>query len=77
MEDDCNRHNQVLKETEEKYNKDRDQLRQLIEELTSVVKENKVTLLHLSEINKKQEEILLSQSQILLQKVTAKLYNIF
>lgn len=56
-------------ETEEKYNKDREQLRQLIDELTSVVKGNKVTLLHLSKINKEQEALIMSQSDILLKKV--------
>lgn len=55
--------------TEDKYNKDRDQLRQLVDELTTVVKENKVTLMHMSEVNKKQEALLISQSQVLLQKV--------
>lgn len=62
-------------ETEEKYNTDREELRKLVNELTSVVKENKVTLLHLSAINKQQEEMLISQSEMLLKKVKLKEYR--
>lgn len=69
MEEDCKHQCQVIVEVNEKYDKDREQLQQMVEELTAVVQENKMTLLHLSEINKKQKALILSQSEILLEKV--------
>lgn len=69
MEEDCQKQCEIIATTEEKYKKDREQLIQLVDELTTVVEENKVTLLHLSEVNKQQEELLFSRSQILVQKV--------
>ncbi|KAG5882064.1 hypothetical protein JTB14_007726 [Gonioctena quinquepunctata] len=53
---------------EMKFEKDREELRALIDELTYVVKQNKATLLQLSEINKQQETVIASQSAILLEK---------
>lgn len=44
-------------------------MEKLIQELTGVVKENKLTLLQMSEINKQQENIINSQSMALLTKV--------
>lgn len=69
MEEDCEKQYGYIKEAQGKFDKDRNQLRQLVDELTTVVKENKVTLLHLAEVNKQQEALLLSQSDILLKKV--------
>lgn len=50
-------------------------MEKLIQELTGVVKENKLTLLQMSEINKQQENIINSQSMALLTKVVWRIIN--
>ncbi|XP_057653082.1 leucine-rich repeat and coiled-coil domain-containing protein 1-like [Diorhabda carinulata] len=57
-----------FKKNEEKHEKDKKQLRNLVNELTTVVKQNKITLLQLSEINKQQERLLLSQTSVISEK---------
>ncbi|XP_023012318.1 uncharacterized protein isoform X2 [Leptinotarsa decemlineata] len=56
-------------ENERNYETEREELKNLVEELTNVVKQNKMTLLQLSDINKHQEALIASQSAILLEKM--------
>ncbi|CAH2005561.1 unnamed protein product [Acanthoscelides obtectus] len=68
LEDEYQQQCREAIEKESKYLKERDELRSLVEELTAVVQQNKVTLLQLSEINKEQEALILSQGAVLSEK---------
>nr|CAI5864875.1 unnamed protein product [Callosobruchus analis] len=68
LEDEYQQQCREAIEKESKYIKERDELRALVEELTAVVQQNKVTLLQLSDINKEQAELILSQGAILSEK---------
>ncbi|KAJ8932723.1 hypothetical protein NQ314_014418 [Rhamnusium bicolor] len=68
LEDKCKRQCETTLQKEKRYEKERDEMRQLVDELTNVVKQNKVTLLQLSNINKQQEVLLESQCSLLSEK---------
>ncbi|CAH1154160.1 unnamed protein product [Phaedon cochleariae] len=55
-------------EKERDFERDRGELKKLVDELTDVIKQNKATVLQLSDINKQQEALIASQSAILLEK---------
>nr|CAH7715055.1 unnamed protein product [Callosobruchus chinensis] len=68
LEDEYQQQCREAIEKESKYIRERDELKSLVEELTAVVQQNKATLLQLSDINKEQAQLILSQSAILSEK---------
>ncbi|KAJ8935171.1 hypothetical protein NQ318_000832 [Aromia moschata] len=68
LEEECQRQCETILRNESRYEKERGDLSQLVDELTTVVKQNKVTLLQLSNINREQEALLETQSVILSDK---------
>ncbi|KAJ8975382.1 hypothetical protein NQ317_008597 [Molorchus minor] len=68
LEEECKNQCDTILRNEKQFEKERGDLMQLVDELTTVVKQNKVTLLQLSSINKEQEVLLETQSVILLEK---------
>ncbi|KAF7286358.1 hypothetical protein GWI33_005655 [Rhynchophorus ferrugineus] len=68
LEDECKKHCETLLTTQSSFQSEREEMHKLIDELTTVVKENKVTILHMSQINKEQENLIKSQSIALMSK---------
>lgn len=73
LEEDCKKQHTKLVLTEKQFSKEKDEMEDLISELTDVVKQHKRTISQMSDINKQQEIIIQSQSMALLTRVCIKI----
>lgn len=72
LEEDCKKQHEKLVLTEKQFSKEKEEMEDLISELTDVVKQHKRTISQMSDINKQQEIIIQSQSMALLTRVCIK-----
>ncbi|KAL1489331.1 hypothetical protein ABEB36_014248 [Hypothenemus hampei] len=68
LEQECKEAHDQLRNTQESFLKEKQEMEKLISELTNVVKQNKGTLQEMSELNRQQEITIQSQSKALLKK---------
>lgn len=69
MERQCAKVNSTMAEKENTFQNERMELKNLVDQLTGIVEQNKHTLLHLTEVNKQQENRLKTQDETLQIKV--------
>ncbi|XP_060529526.1 golgin subfamily A member 6-like protein 7 [Cylas formicarius] len=68
LEEECKKQYELIIQNERAFEKRRNEMQNLVDELTTVVNNNKVSLLQMSEINKQQQMLIRDQSVALMTK---------